>query len=254
MTKLLVSVRDAAEADDAVAAGAHLIDVKEPRAGSLGAAPLEVIEQVIRAVAGRRPVSAAFGELEYWPRAGCRPGPPACRLRSVPLRWPVAPADQQGIERSKLVDGLNFAKFGLAGCINRPTWTSDWQQAASSLPTSAALVAVVYADWAITEAPSPEEVISVGRRIGCRAMLIDTFDKRGPGLLGLWSLVEVLKTIAAARDADMLTVVGGQINERNLLALLPLAPDYIAVRGAVCSGSRTARLDPERVRQFVRAL
>ena len=36
MTKLLVSVRDAAEAIDALAGGADLIDVKEPLAGSLG--------------------------------------------------------------------------------------------------------------------------------------------------------------------------------------------------------------------------
>jgi uncharacterized protein (UPF0264 family) len=38
MTGLLVSVRDAAEAADALAGGADLIDVKEPNAGSLGAA------------------------------------------------------------------------------------------------------------------------------------------------------------------------------------------------------------------------
>ena len=36
MTGLLVSVRDAAEAEAALRGGATLIDVKEPRHGSLG--------------------------------------------------------------------------------------------------------------------------------------------------------------------------------------------------------------------------
>ncbi len=56
MTGLLVSVRDAEEAADAVAAGADLIDVKEPRGGSLGATSPAVMAEVVRSVAGRRPV------------------------------------------------------------------------------------------------------------------------------------------------------------------------------------------------------
>ncbi len=230
MTKLLVSVRDGAEAEDAVAAGAHLIDVKEPRAGSLGAAPVEVIQRVVRVVAGRRPVSAAFGELGDFELA--------LRVSGLP----------------SLPEGLEFAKIGLAGCLSRPTWATDWQRAATNLPKSAALVAVIYADWQRAESPPPKEVIAFGRRLGCRALLIDTFDKQGPGLFGLWSLADLQKTVAAAREAEMLSVIGGQITERDLPALLPLVPDYIAVRGAVCSGSRTARLDPDRVRQLVRAL
>src|SRR5689334_14696969 len=63
MTKLLVSVRDAAEARDAVEAGADLIDVKEPQAVSLGAAAPQIVAEIIQAVAGRRPVSVALGEL-----------------------------------------------------------------------------------------------------------------------------------------------------------------------------------------------
>jgi len=238
MTKLLVSVRDAAEAEDAVAAGAHLIDVKEPRAGSLGAAPLEVIEDVIRTVAGRRPVSAAFGELIDFETRMSGTG-----QRSRPVQ-----------ESSSHLEGLQFAKIGLAGCHNRRDWSTDWNRVAASLPECAALVAVVYADWQEAEAPPPHEVIAVGSRIGCRAMLIDTFNKQGPGLLGLWSLNDLRRTISTARDAKMLTVVGGQITEHDLPVLLLLAPDYIAVRGAICSGSRTAQLDPDRVREFIRAL
>ena len=63
MTRLLVSVRSAAEAEAALRGGADVIDVKEPGRGPLGRADDAVIADVVRLVAGRRPVSAALGEL-----------------------------------------------------------------------------------------------------------------------------------------------------------------------------------------------
>ena len=61
--RLLVSVRDAAEAAAALAGGAALIDVKEPARGSLGRADAATIAAVVAAVGGRVPVSVALGEL-----------------------------------------------------------------------------------------------------------------------------------------------------------------------------------------------
>ena len=87
MTALLVSVRSAAEAEAALAGGAALIDVKEPARGALGRADDAVIADVVRAVAGRAPVSAALGELRdgarrYRPASGCSPSSSAA--------WPAA--------------------------------------------------------------------------------------------------------------------------------------------------------------------
>ncbi|HKB38458.1 MAG TPA: (5-formylfuran-3-yl)methyl phosphate synthase, partial [Gemmataceae bacterium] len=61
--QLLVSVRSAREAEAALAGGADVIDVKEPRRGPLGRADNAVLRAVLVAIAGRRPVSAALGEL-----------------------------------------------------------------------------------------------------------------------------------------------------------------------------------------------
>src|SRR5262245_13052728 len=67
MTALLVSVRNAAEAEEAIAGGAAIIDIKEPSRGSLGSADRDVASATIRAVAGRRPISVALGELvDLW--------------------------------------------------------------------------------------------------------------------------------------------------------------------------------------------
>src|SRR4051794_2290794 len=102
---LLVSVRSAAEALAALAGGADVIDVKEPKNGSLGAADDDTISAVVRAVNGRAPVSAALGEL----------------------------VDSIGsLNRSSgrmLVHGISLFKLGLAGSGAHDEWQTRWQLA-----------------------------------------------------------------------------------------------------------------------------
>ncbi len=220
MTRLLISVRDATEAQLAIGAGADLIDVKEPDAGSLGAAAPEVVADVVRIAAGRRSVSAALGEL--------------CDRSTVELRAFFA---------EPALASLAYAKLGLAGCAAISDWPGRWESALRIFPSTVAAVAVAYADWERAASPPPKEVIAVGRRLGCRALLIDTFDKGQPGLLGQWSLVELSRHVRLARGAGMLVVLGGRIGPDDFATLLPLEPDFLAVRGAVCHSDRKGRLD-----------
>src|SRR6476620_4190786 len=102
---LLVSVRSAVEALAALAGGADVIDVKEPSQGSLGAADDNTISAVVRAVAGRAPVSAALGEL-------------------VDL---IGSPNGEGAR--PLVDGVSLFKTGLARCGSLSDWQTHWQRA-----------------------------------------------------------------------------------------------------------------------------
>ena len=97
MTRLLVSVRSAAEAEAALTGGAGLIDVKEPAHGALGRADEAIIADVVGVVAGRAPVSAALGELRDNPQAKL----PAC------------------------LSSLAFVKCGLAACATEDGWRSE---------------------------------------------------------------------------------------------------------------------------------
>jgi len=229
-TGLLVSVRDAAEAAEAFAAGADLIDVKEPLGGSLGAASPEVVARVVRAVAGRRAVSVALGELTEQSSADAV------------------------VELPKLAGGVQFAKLGLAGCSAVPNWREKWRQLLGDLPTATAAVAVIYADWAAAAAPPPDAILAAARQAGCRAVLVDTFDKRGPGLMKLWSLDDLRIIVRRGREAGMRVVFGGQLRAEHFPQLLPLEPDFLAVRGAACRGERTARIDPQLVRNLRAAI
>ena len=63
MTLFLASVRDPAEAELALAAGADIVDLKDPGQGALGAVAPGVIAACVAAIAGRAPVSATIGDL-----------------------------------------------------------------------------------------------------------------------------------------------------------------------------------------------
>ena len=65
--RLLVSVVDAGEARAAAAAGADIVDVKNPAEGSLGAPSPAVIADVRAAVPAELPVSAAIGDMPNLP-------------------------------------------------------------------------------------------------------------------------------------------------------------------------------------------
>src|SRR5215217_9198029 len=65
--RLLVSVTDVASAAVAVAAGADIVDVKNPAEGALGAPSPRVIEGVRAAVPAEVPVSAAIGDMPNLP-------------------------------------------------------------------------------------------------------------------------------------------------------------------------------------------
>jgi hypothetical protein len=218
MTKLLVSVRDAVEAEIALRGGADLIDVKEPARGPLGAADAATIRAVVARVAGRAPVSAALGEL----------------------------LSGQRLEQS-LAGQVCYAKFGLAGCRRESDWTLRWQAALKSLPRGVVPVAVAYADWTAAGAPQPRDVMALAVALGCGAVLVDTFDKTRGALGCHVGLAELDRWIAALRAAGLVSVVAGGLGEADFDQILPLRPDYLGVRGAACIGDRTGRLDARRV-------
>jgi hypothetical protein len=85
-------------------------------------------------------------------------------------------------------------------------------------------------------------------------MLWDTFDKRPGNLLAHQSLDSLSEQVAAAREQGMLIVLAGSLTLQDLDDIALLGPDYVAVRGAVCAGSRTSPVDARRVAQFAEAV
>ncbi len=229
MIGLLVSVRNPLEADAALAGGADLIDLKEPTRGSLGAPDFPVIQRVIRTVANRAPISIALGEF----------------TEGLPGWVPQ-------------LTGICWWKWGLAGCGDRIDFPQRWllgrQDLLMRLPRSE-MVAVAYADWQRAAAPRPERVIQLAIEHGIPVVLIDTYKKDGLGL-GHWMPLGRLKDFRALlSQAGVKLALAGSLSEASIETLLPLAPDWFAVRGAVCAkGDRSGTVQVERVHTLARLL
>lgn len=210
-TKLLVSVRDAAEAGIALEAGADIIDVKEPARGSLGRADDGTIAAVARTVGDRRLVTAALGELL------ARPSPPG------------------------EFDG--WLKVGLEGCGEGIDWPARLRMLIGDVAPRR-MVAVAYADSAGARSPLPAQVLHFAAEHGCPALLVDTWAKDGPTLLD-WLPLSVLRDwCGLCREAGTQLALAGALGEAQITQILPLKPDIIAVRGAACrGGARGATVD-----------
>ncbi len=226
MTRLLVSVRDAQEARVALEAGASLIDVKEPARGPLGAADPVVVRAVCWEVRGRVPVSVALGEL----------------------------ADEAAASLARRCSGAQFAKLGLAGCASLPQWPKRWREVIRGLGANIVPVAVAYADWRLAGAPEPLEVLHYAVRFRCGGLLVDTYNKSYGCLLDYLDRGELLRLIAMCRSYSFAVVLAGSLSLSTIPLVLPLAADYLAVRGAACNGGRQDRIDSGRVGELVRLI
>lgn len=228
---LLVSVRTVDEARAALAGGAAIIDVKEPAAGSLGAAAAPVVSAIGAAVEGAAPCTVAAGELQD---EMADPGRTARWLDAIS----VLPA---------------AVKLGLAGLAD-----DDWQPAFEAvmrgLPPATARVAVAYADWQRAAAPHPLEIVAAAPAAGCSVLLVDTADKAGPPLFEACRADELASWIGAARIAGLRVAAAGRIGLDDIPLLQPLAVDVVALRSAVCSNGRSGTVDATLVRRAADAV
>lgn len=222
---VLVSVRNAREATEALAAGAAVIDVKEPTLGSLGPGAPATIAAVATAVANRVPWTMAAGELATGAERITSLVADVCGLLPVGIATPAA------------------VKAGLAGMADLP-WREGLARVHATLPAGCRHVAVAYADFDRARAPAPEAVIDCAAGIGCTMLLIDTADKRGPGLLAARPRADLVRWVAGARAHGLAVVLAGRINIAEIPVVMTFAPDLVALRSAVCSngGSDDVRL------------
>ena len=213
MTSLLASVRSIPEARQALAGGADILDLKEPSSGALGAVPLAVGAAVVRLVAGRIPVSATIGDL---------PMEPPALARAVTAR---------------AATGVTFVKIGFfETALFQPCL-----EAIEAAPRGEArLVAVLFADRC-----PPVHRLDAIAAAGFGGVMLDTCGK-GAGGLRVHATDDVLADfLAEAHRLRLFAGLAGSLGLGDIGPLLPLRPDYLGFRGALCAGgARDSVLDP----------
>jgi (5-formylfuran-3-yl)methyl phosphate synthase len=214
--KLLVSVRTADEAHEALAGGADLIDVKEPIRGPMGAADAGIIRDVLAVVDGQAPVSAALGEWVDW-------------------------------KPSVLPDGLSYVKWGLAGHKSVDTQALLRIRLTECAPFP---VLVAYADHERAGSPNAACLAAEAVRHRFPAILLDTAIKDGSNLLDWIEPARIERIRFDLADGGVAVAFAGSLDETTIRALAPLGPNWFAVRGAACNGGRTGNVCAEKVRRL----
>jgi uncharacterized protein (UPF0264 family) len=225
--RLLVSVRNAAEAAAALAGGADIVDAKEPINGPLGPVSPAALAAIASAVGDGTPVSAALGDIG---------------------RDDIA-SNAHAATRARAM----FVKVGFAGLGGRLELAAD-VLAGAAPEAGAALVLVAYADHEKAAAPSPDDVIALADRVRAAGVLIDTCDKHGPGLTRLLTADSLRTLVARARSAGRMVAVAGNLTVADLDCIHNAGADIAGVRGAACDGGRGGVVTAARVRALRRAL
>jgi dihydroneopterin aldolase len=211
MTRFLASVRDAGEAEAALAADADIIDLKDPAKGALGALTPEGIASCVAAIAGRAAVSATVGDL------------------------PMEPDTVRSAALATAAMGVDYVKLGLfpggdaRGCLDLLA------EEARGLR----VILVVFAD-----ASPGFDAIGEAARIGASGVMLDTARKDGRSLLDHLPLDRLAGFVAQARAERRLVGLAGSLKAAHVPELLRLKPDLLGFRGALCrNGARGAALD-----------
>lgn len=219
--RLLVSVRNAAEAAAALVGGADIIDAKEPLNGALGPVTPATLAAIAREAGSAAPVSVALGD--------------------------AGTADVADASRAASRSGAAFVKLGFAGLLGR---IEDAERAAADIASShpGRLVIVAYADHPRAAAPPPEQLVAVARACNAAAVLLDTFDKHGASLTALMTPDALRRFVACAKEHGQLAALAGTLTAADIAVVRDAGADIAGVRGAACDGGRTGTVSVERVR------
>ena len=232
--RLLISVAAAAEVGAALEGGADLVDAKDPRLGPLGAVSIEALRQIHAACARARPVTAALGDA----------------------------TSEAAIECAALTfcgAGAAFVKIGFAGHARLTRVESLLAAAVRGARAAAAarpepddsreggVIAVAYADADRAATIGFSDLIPLAARAGATGVLLDTADKRGPGLRQLVSPDALAAWIAHAHQEGLVVAVAGKLTAADLPFVCDAGADIAGVRGAACDDGRTGRVVADKV-------
>lgn len=222
MPLMLASVADAGEAHTALAAGADILDAKNPAAGTLGAVAIPGLAAIVAAARGRCPVSATIGDL------------------------PLEPTVLQAAASRVAETGVEFVKVGLFDGPGRRACI----EALGTVSDRAGLIAVMFAD----QTPAMDLMPWLAQA-GFRGVMLDTADKRRGRLRELMDDAALAAFVGSARTHGLLCGLAGCLRRTDLNSMIALDPDVLGFRGALCRAhERTSTLDDAACRSIRRLI
>ena len=226
--KLLVSPINVEEANICKLGGADIIDVKNPKEGSLGANFPWMIKAVKKA-AGTTHVSATIGDFNY------KPGTASLAALGA------------------AVAGADYIKVGLYDIQTREQameMLTNIVRSVKEYDTNKKVVASGYSDYKRINSISPFELPAIGEAAGVDIVMMDTGIKDGRSTFEFLNDEELKEFVTSARDHGLQTALAGTIKFEDIPSLKIISPDIIGVRGCVCGGDRNSSIRKELVEKL----
>ncbi len=230
MIKVLVSPSNVEEALECVRGGADIIDVKNPKEGSLGANfPWTIGEIVGIAKSEGREVSATAGDLD---KAG------VASLASLAL--------------ASL--GVDYVKVGLF--VERREKAEEILKSVvrAVREFDVKVVGACYADWRRAKTLNPNTLPEIASDADADGILIDTAIKDGKSTFDFMKLNELESLIDSTKDHGLFFALAGGLSWEHLELIRRLKPDVVGVRTMVCENGRNSKIKAELVRKLVEML
>ncbi|MEN4007389.1 MAG: (5-formylfuran-3-yl)methyl phosphate synthase [Methanobacteriaceae archaeon] len=212
---LLISPINTEEAHEAIEGGADIIDVKNPKEGSLGANFPWVIKSIREMAPEDMLVSATLGDVPY------KPG-------TVSLAALGA-----------AVSGADYIKVGLYGTKNYDEALEVMKNVVKTVNEYSADIIVVasgYADAHRIGALDPMEIPKVAADAGADLAMLDTAVKDGKTLFDFMSEEKIAKFNGEIHDHGLKSALAGSVKKEQLKTLYNLGTDVVGIRGAACVG------------------
>jgi uncharacterized protein (UPF0264 family) len=221
------------EARAALAGGADILDVKNPKEGSLGANFPWAIRAVVDLAGGRVPVSATIGDLDY------KPGTASLAALGA------------------AISGADYVKAGLLGVKTQSQAEKMLEgivKAVKDFDPSKKVVAAGYSDYSRAGCVSPMLLPAAAAKAGADLVMVDTAIKDGRPTFEFMSEQELKDFISLGHAEGLEVALAGTIGFEHLEMLKRLTPDIIGVRGIVCGGDRRSAIRAELVEKLRQAI
>lgn len=234
--KLLVSVVNKTEAIDSINGGADIIDVKNPKEGSLGANFPRVIREVKKVIPKNLELSATIGDL------------------------PNLPGTASLAALGAAVSGVDYVKVGLFGVktsVDATVLMTEVVRTVKEFNLGLKTIACGYADFRYVGCVSPLQLPLVAHKSEADGVLVDVKIKVSKSSLFNFLGDEQLKHfVTQAHDYNLLAALAGSLGKEDIQRVHSLDADIIGVRGIVCSKKDrvNGKLEKEKVAELAKEI
>lgn len=230
--KLLISPKDEKEAAEAIAGGADIIDVKNPKEGALGANFPWIIKRIREITPKNIEVSCTLGDV------------------------PNLPGAMSLAALGAATTGVDYIKAGLYGLKTEEDavyLTRSVTRAVRDFDSSIKVVITGYADASRVGSVNPMLIPDITHKAQADIAMIDTAVKDGKNLFTFLTIDQLRSFVDAAHDHGLKAALAGSLKKEDLPAVYALGADVVGLRGAACThGDRVdGRITRETVRELV---